>query len=388
MRLVFASTVPVTLNAFMRGQLAWIAAQGHEVHVVASPGPEMDAIAEREGVEVHPVPMQREIALAADLRALRAWVRLLRDLDPDVLVVGTPKAGLLGGLAGALLRIPRRVYLMRGARFEGVTGLKGSVLRATERLSCAAAHEVIAVSPSLGALAVRQRVVGAGKLTRVGAGSSNGVDVARVHPPDPTERALARQRWDLGSADVAVSFVGRLTTDKGLDVLGHALGAVEVPADTRMVVLLAGPDEGLASTWLAPTGVLVRRLGRVEDVPGLLHATDLLVLPTQREGFPNVVLEAAASGLPVVTTDATGAIDSVVDGVTGLIVARQDSRALAAALSRLVASSDVRRSMGKAARDRVEREFENHAVWRGMLQAYLGTTAPGHTARPVRAGGG
>ena len=372
MRMLFASTVPETLDHFMRGQLSWVAAHGHDVHVVSSPGPSLDALAAREGVSAHPLPMLREISPSGDARALAAWARVLRAVRPEVAVVSTPKAGLLGGVSSALLRVPRRVYLMRGARFEGATGRRRAALVTAERLTCATAHRVIAVSPSLAQVALEAGVVEARKLATVGDGSSNGVDLIRFHPPSAHERRAARTRWGLDREDVGLAFVGRLSVDKGLDVLREALD--QMPRiDSRVVLLLAGPDEGADLHHARSDRVEVRRLGHVRHIPSLLHASDLLALPTQREGFPNVVLEAAASGLPVVTTDATGAVDSVVDGVTGFVVGKRDGRAFGQALARLADSGSLRHELGAAGRARVEDRFSREQVWAGMYHEYLGS---------------
>lgn len=372
MRILFASTVPETLDFFMRGQLAWIAAQGHEIHVVSSPGPALELVAAREGARVHPIRMERGISPIRDARSLAQWVLELRRIRPEVVVVSTPKAGLLGGLASLMLRIPRRVFLLRGARFEGESGIRRLLLRVTERVSCASAHHVIAVSPSLARLAVETRVVQARKLATVGCGSSNGVDLVQFHPPTPAERADARVRWKLAEDCVAIAFVGRMNVDKGIGVLSDAMVVVARDAIPRVVLLLAGVDEGADLRRGTCDRLEIRALGYVEDIPSLLRATDVLALPSQREGFPNVVLEAAASGRPVVTTDATGAVDSVIDGVTGFVAPKTDGRAFGAALVRLINSADLRASQGTAARQRVESDFGREAVWEGMFREYLG----------------
>lgn len=385
MRIVFASTVPVTLDAFMRGQLAWISGQGHEVHVVSSPGVELQRIASRENVIVHALPMQREVSLLADARALWLWMRLLRSVRPDVVVVGTPKAGLVGGVAAAILGVPRRVYFMRGARFEGSSGLKRRALKAVEWASCRVAHAVVAVSPSLAALAIREHVVDPERIVTVGAGSSNGVDLTRFRPPNERERAGARRQLGVPHGRVTIAYLGRLHPDKGLDVLAEGLRVLADLAPGRALLLVGGVEEGANISTLSSAGVAVRILGQVQDVPTFLHACDLVVLPTQREGFPNVVLEAAATGLPVVTTDATGAVDSVLDGSTGIIVPRRDGSALGRALAALVQDPSLRARMGAAARERAERDFANTVVWKGLLDAFLG---PRSGSRRRRAGAG
>lgn len=370
-RLLFASTVPQTLDLFMRGQLAWLASKGHEVYAVAAPGASLEAIAQREGVQIHALTMEREISPSADAKALAAWVRLLRATRPDICVVSTPKASLLGGVASAIVGVPRRVYMMRGARFEGTTGRKREVLVAAERLTCASVHRVIAVSPSLARVALEAGVVPARKLVTVGSGSSNGVDLVRFHPPTARERDEARWRWGVHDGHAVVAYVGRLSADKGLALLRDALGGMALRG-SRVVLLMAGTDEGANLELEERDGLVVQQLGYVGDVPALLHAADMLALPTQREGFPNVVLEAAASGLPVVTTDATGAVDSVVDGVTGFVVGKRDGAAFGRALARLSHDASLRHAMGSAARKRVELEFNQQVVWEGMYREYIG----------------
>lgn len=368
-RVLFGSTIPETLDGFMRGQLAWIAAKGHEVHVVSSPGPALQRIATRERVTVHGLPMQREISLREDFPALFAWVRLVRRVRPDVIVVGTPKAGLLGGIAAWLTRVPRRVLLLRGARFEGSSGFRRGVLIGADWLSCRVAHEVIAVSPSLRALVVDSGIVADSKVRVPASGSSNGVDLVRFHPPSEEERQAARAALDLDPGQTAIVFVGRLHPDKGLDLLAESLK--EMMCRESVALIVAGSAEGVSLRHLEIPGLRLFALGHVDGIQRVLHAADLLVLPTQREGFPNVVLEAAATGLPVITTNATGAVDSVIDGLTGCVVPKDDPHAMATALDRLVTDPALRKRMGTEARLLVEREFSNLRVWQAMYTEYF-----------------
>ncbi len=199
----------------------------------------------------------------------------------------------------------------------------------------------------------------------LGEGSSNGVDVAGIEAalPSVDERAALRKRLGLDGDVPVVGFVGRLTEDKGVSVLSEALRRL-TQQNLTVQVLLVGSTEGEGEgAAFADTGSRVSRTGFVSDPERYYAVMDILCLPTLREGFPNVVLEAAAAGVPTVTTDATGAVDSVVDNTTGLVVPVRDARALAAALEQLATDRGLRESMGAAARERARVLFGRDVVW-------------------------
>ena len=369
-RLLFAVTVPVTAKSFLLGQLRELADGGHEVHLVSSPGLDHALLDPR--VTLHEVVMSRDPSLVSDLRALVTLVLLLRRVRPQITVVGTPKAGLLVGLAALATRVPRRFYLLRGLRLEGTHGPTRLLLTVLEVLACRAAHRIVAVSPSLADEVLKLPGVRGGKVLVVGAGSSNGVDTQRFSPAGDQSRAEQRGRIGVDDDAVVVGFVGRLTADKGLvEFLAVAEG---LSSRRDIAFLVVGDLEGRGDQdsqreHLARLGIRVT--GYVQDPAPWYAALDLLVLPTHREGFPNVVLEAGASGVPAVTTRATGARDSVVDGSTGLLVPARDAPALQDAVLRLVDSPDLRHRMGTAARERVLELFDQGTVWRQYGEVWL-----------------
>jgi glycosyltransferase involved in cell wall biosynthesis len=360
----------------MRGQLRYLRQAGFEVVLVASPGPGIDGVAAEEGVAKAPVAMKRTMAPLQDLRSLwRLW-RLVRRLRPALVNFGTAKAGLLMGIVSWAVRVPCRVYTVHGLRLETTRGMKRWILVRTERIACRCAQQVICVSES-----VRRRVLELGLARReqtvvLGAGSFNGVEADRFAPTPERVKAGERLRRELGIPPEApvIGFVGRLTKDKGIPELIEAfirlrrrfselrllwLGRFDdtdpVPQTTRRFVL---SDPGIVNP------------GYVDDAPPYYQVMDVLALPTYREGFPTVALEASAAGKPVVATRATGAVDAVDDGITGLLVPVGDAQALTEALGRLLADPGLARRMGRAGEERVRREFRREPIWQELAALY------------------
>ena len=343
---------------------------GFRVTVTSSPGDLLERTAAHAGVEWAEIPMCREIAPLADLLSLvRLW-RLLGRLKPDVVEFSTPKAGLLGTVAARLRGVPQRVYLLRGLKLETASGLKRRILLAAERLAAACAHAVLCNSESLRAQALELRVAPPAKLRLLGDGSSNGVDVDRFSPGPCDVRELLGLPRDA----LVVGFVGRLSRDKGVPELSTAFDAI-LAAEPRARLLLVGwfdsGDDALDGSLRAriENHPSIHCTGMVEDTAPYYRAMEVLALPTWREGFPNVVLEAAATGVPAVTTASTGSRDAVVPEVTGLLIPPGYPEAIAEAVLKLLRDPQRRRNMGQAARAWVIERYSEQRVL-GLTAAY------------------
>lgn len=369
-RVVLTVTSAQSLR-LMNGFPEYLAARGWDVHVVVSEPPP-GAYAEGSGVVVHDLAMTREPSPRRDLTGLIAWLRLLGRLRPSIVLAGTPKAALLAMVAAFLTRTPNRVYLLRGLRLETESGLRGRLLWILEWLTARAATRVLAVSMSLRGEFLARHLCPPDKIAVLGSGSSNGVDTM-LRPEHHAVTAI-EQALGLGDAELVVGFVGRISVDKGIGTLFSAVRLLEQRGEA-VRLLLVGAEEppGILAQSLAASGVdpaLVSRVGAVPDPTPYYGSMDVLCLPTRREGFPNVVLEAAVQGVPSVATTATGSIDAVVDGVTGLMVSPDDPRALAEALRALRVDRDRCRRLGVAARRRAADLFDREMVW-SRTEEYL-----------------
>ncbi|HSV91821.1 MAG TPA: glycosyltransferase family 4 protein, partial [Desulfobacterales bacterium] len=375
--LLYCVTVPLSAWTLLRGQLAHFRAHGYDVHLACSPGPALPEVATREGVTVHEIPMNRDASSPLrDAGSLVAMTGLMRRLRPDIVNAGTPKAGLVGMLAARLAGTGARVYVMRGLRLETAAGTKRRALGLAERLACRCAHTVLCVSESLRDEAVSAGLVEREKTVVIGAGSSNGVEIERFRPDGAMLREVARLRDELHLDDDSptVGFIGRLTRDKGVVELVDAFELLYDEDPSRRLLLVGDAEDGdplperTARTLRAHPGIV--RTGFVPETAPYYQLMDVLCLPSHREGFPNAPLEAAAAGRPTVTTDATGARDSVIDGQTGRIIARGDTSALAEALRELLSDRAEARRMGARAQRRAAAEYAPERVWSGLAELY------------------
>jgi glycosyltransferase involved in cell wall biosynthesis len=361
----------------MRGQLAYLKSTGFDPALLSSPGKELQQIGALEGVPVFSVSMRREISPLRDLRSFFEIWWLLRRIKPAICNSGTTKAGLLVSLAAWLNRIACRVYTLRGLRFETAKGLKKVILTITERIACFSAHRVVCVSASLRERAIALRLVARSKTVLLGSGSSNGVDAGRFEPTPERLASAAVLRRSLGIRpdQPVLGFAGRFARDKGIVELVTAFQLIRKELKEAVLLLIGNfegvvdpiPDETRDAINQHPGIYHVRFTPQIEEYYLVMN---VFVLPTHREGFPNTVLEAQAAGLPVITTDATGAVDSIEDGITGVLTPVGDADRLSKAVLLLLSDPVKLQAMGRLGRERVLRKFRNETVWGEMAALY------------------
>lgn len=365
-------STPLIVHFFLRRHLRNVA-ERFDVTLFTAP----DEVLRREygeSVRIVALPIERDIAPLRDLVALWGLARAFSRDRVDLVHTITPKAGLLGMLAAWLVRVPVRLHTFQGEVWLTRRGLLRALLKTFDRLVARLATHLLVVSPSERDFLIQERVVPAGKARVIGKGSVTGVDLERFRP-DAAARKATREALGIAADAFVVLFVGRLDRDKGVIDLAQAFARVATKR-SHIFLVFVGPDEdGLetaARKALGPHETACRFVGYTATPEWFFAAADVLSLPSYREGFGNVIIEAAACGIPAMASRIYGISDALVDGVTGLAHAPGDVDALAAVLERLAGDATLRAKLGHQAKERVERDFAQDRVC-GALLAYYET---------------
>ena len=370
-KLLRLTTVDISLNSLLKGQLRYLSQYFDVVGVAADTGV-LQQVSEREGVRVVDVPMHREISLWADCKSLWALVKLFRRERPDIVHANTPKASLLGMVAAALCRVPNRIYTVTGLRFETTQGVLRFVLKTMERITCLCATKVIPEGDGVKSILLRERITRK-PMQKVLNGNINGVDLEWYDRTESVMQRAAEVRGD--STDFTFVFIGRIVRDKGINELVEAFSRLaNERSDVRL--MLVGRFENDLDPLPQHTKEQIESNERISfvgyqsDVRPYLVASDVLVLPSYREGFPNVVLQAGAMGLPVIVTDVNGSDEAICSGVNGVIVPKYSSEALYRAMSDMVSDRDATANMVAVAREMVASRFDQKDVWAALANMY------------------
>jgi glycosyltransferase involved in cell wall biosynthesis len=369
--LVFVATTPFAVNAFLRTHLLALA-ETHDVTLCVNTTayPLVDDVAR--AVRLRHIDIARKFAPWQDLRALFQLLRCFREIRPSSVHSLTPKAGLLAMLAGWLTGVPWRFHTFTGQVWATKTGIGRSVLKGIDRLIAMCASRVFADSASQCRFLEAEGVVRFGGVSVLGQGSVAGVDLARFRP-DSAARAALRAETGVADAVPIFLFVGRLVRDKGVFDLVEAFATLNAKHG-QWELWMVGPDEEDLQATLQTEGerlgARIRWFGPTPAPERYMAAADVFVLPSYREGFGSVVIEAAACGIPTIAYRIDGVVDAIIENHTGCFVAKGNIEELAQAMERLGSDPDMSRNLGEAARRRAVEGFSSSAVSAAWLAFY------------------
>lgn len=373
-KLIRITTVPISLHKLLKGQLKFMS-EFYDVVAVSSYNDVLEQVSKNEGVRIKGVEMTRQITPIKDLKALWKMFRFLRREKPFIVHTHTPKAGIVGMTAAWFARVPVRLHTVAGLPLMETKGIKRYLLNFVEKITYSFATKVYPNSFRLRAFIISEKLCKEKKLQVIGNGSSNGINTAFFNPIRYTddEKKMLRKSLQIDESNFIFIFIGRLVKDKGINELIEAFVGLQA---RKCKLLLVGSFEKERDPLLPKTKLEIENnqniifVGYQEDVRPYLAISDCLVFPSYREGFPNVVMQAGAMGLPSIVTDINGCNEIIIEGKNGIIIPPKNKEVLSEAMKYMIEHPDERRKMAEAARPLIVSRYEQQAIWNALLEEY------------------
>ena len=374
-KIIRTAAVPGSLYGLLTGHLRFLN-QHYEVIGVASEGAIMEIVAQREGIRTESINIERSISPIKDLISLFKLYRFFRKEKPMMVHSITPKAGLLSMIAAYFAKVPVRAHTFTGLIFPTQTGFLKKLLLLFDKIICAFATNVYPEGNGVKKDLIQYKVTKK-PLKVIANGNVNGKDLTFFDPLLFPKKSTKSEKNKLGITenDFVFIFIGRLVNDKGINELIHSFSQLS-KKHSAIKLILVGSHEGETdvlpnSTWgLLNSEENIIWVGQQDDIRPYLSMANALVFPSYREGFPNVVLEAGAMGLPALVTDINGSNEIIVHGKNGYIVPSKDEQALLEAMTLFVEDSRLVSNMAQLARPMIANRYEQNFVWESLLNEY------------------
>lgn len=368
----FITTTVARSLFFFKGQpRLW--KETFDVTAIAAEQDKLVRFAEEEGINHRYLPMHREISIRSDIVCLLRFIWLFFRERPMVVHGNTPKASMLSMLAAWITRRPVRIYMCHGLRYQGTEGRMRKLLMSMERLTCRCATQVLSVSNGVAEIMVRDGLCKQEKMKVLGFGSAGGIDMDWFDPK--VIDSHVRNELNIGSDSFVFCFVGRIVRDKGVNELVQAFQRInEKHHDCHLILLGAeerelNPIDDETNNTIVNNGN-IHALGRQPDVRPYLKASNAFVLPSYREGFGMVLIEAGAMGLPCITTNITGCNEIIIPNKNGDIIEPHNADALYAIMSKWVENRSEVCEMAVNARKMVAERYDSKKVRKMYYDEY------------------
>ena len=372
-KLIRTSTVALSLDFLLKGQLAFLN-QYFEVIAVSGEDEHLRTVAEREKVKTIAVPMQRNISPLKDLVSLCQLYFLFKKEKPQIVHSITPKAGLLSMLAAKLAGVPVRIHTFTGLIFPSKTGFLQQLLIFMDRLLCACATHIYPEGQGVKNDLMHYKITSK-PLKVIANGNVNGIDTAYFSKDKVLfeEQQALKKELGINETDFVFVFVGRLVGDKGINELVKAFS--QLTTHNSQLLLVGSTESELDPLQLETLQEIennknILTVGFQSDVRLYFSISDCLVFPSYREGFPNVVLQAGAMGLPSIVTDINGSNEIIMDGENGIIIPVKNVDALQLAMLKIIEDELLFAQLQANSRKRIVSRYEQKVVWEAILNEY------------------
>ena len=375
-KLIRITTVPISLEKLLENQARFFK-KYYSVTLVSAQKEQLEVLAKEQGVAYFPLEMTRKITPLQDLRCLLQLVRFLRKEKPHIVHSHTPKAGIIGMLAAFIARVPVRMHTVAGLPLMEAKGIKKRILYAVERLTYRCATHVYPNSKGLMDFIQKKHLAEKTPLQIIGKGSSNGIDTGHFNADSISDQELIKcqKKWAIAQDDFVFLFIGRLVGDKGINELVAAFEQLSSKFPKAKLLLVGSQEptlDPLAKSTLKaidqnPSIILT---GYQQDVRPFLKRAQVFVFPSYREGFPNVVLQAGAMGVPCIVSDINGCNEIIEDEVNGFVVPPKQVQPLTKKMQSLYEDAEKRNTFIQRTQTLIATNFERAQYWKLLLAEY------------------
>lgn len=375
-KLVRITTVPISLEKLLENQLRFMN-DYYEVIAVCSDEVALEKVGKAQGVRTFAANLTRKITPIQDLKAVWQLYRFFKKEKPLLVHSHTPKAGTVGMLAAMLAGVPHRLHTVAGLPLLEVTGNKRKLLNFVEKITYWCATKVYPNSNGLKAIILKEGFCKDDKLKVIGNGSSNGINIDFFNPNQikESEKEQLKKELNFSETDFVFVFVGRIVGDKGINELACAFDKLSSEKENVKLVLVGPLEEELDPLSEATKKTITENnaivsVGYQNDVRPFFAVSDCLVFPSYREGFPNVVMQAGAMGLPSIVSNINGCNEIIQQGENGLIIAPKSEEELLNSMSELLEDKQLFEKMQKNAREKIVARFDQKVIWQQLLEEY------------------
>ncbi|MBF4486004.1 MULTISPECIES: glycosyltransferase family 4 protein [unclassified Flavobacterium] len=374
-KIIRLSTVPISLNVLLKGQLEFLN-KHYNVIAVSGKGIDLNQVVSREGVEVFSVEMERKISPVKDFVSLVKLYFYFKKERPLIVHSITPKAGLLSMTAAKFAGVPIRIHTFTGLIFPSKQGLFQKILILMDKLLCLWATNIYPEGEGVKNDLINYKITKK-PLKVIGNGNVNGIDTNYFNPGLFNLQDIIQERNKLGISenDFVFVFVGRLVKDKGINELINAFSKFQYNYK-NVKLLLVGPFEDDLDPLNTETIKTIKEseniisVGFQNDVRAYYAMADTLVFPSYREGFPNVVMQAGAMGLPSIVTNINGCNEIIIEHENGIIIPVKDSASIYDAMEKMLTDKEYCYKLGTNARISIISRYEQQLVWNAILSEY------------------
>ena len=374
-KLIRITTVPISLKVLLTEQLTFMN-NYFEVIGVSAEGKELKEVKEKEGIKTIPLNMSREITPFRDIISLVKMIVLLLKERPDIVHTHTPKAGIVGMLASWICRVPNRLHTVAGLPVMEAIGNKKRLLLFVEKITYFCATKVYPNSKGLEKYILENKLTSRNKLKVIGHGSSNGIDTDHFYKSDEIleESLKLKDKYDLKDRFV-FSFVGRIVKDKGINELVSSFDKLSKDFDDISLLLVGNYEDNLdpiseKSKKIIKENQNIIEAGYQSDIRSFLASSDCFILPTYREGFPNVVLQASSMELPCIVTNINGCNEIINHDKNGLIVEPKSEDELYLAMKRFLEDKDLVKTLAQNSRNNIVEKYDRKQFFKYLLKEY------------------